>query len=288
MKRIHIFFIIAIAFAGFACNLEQEVDLDLPTYESQPVVECYLEAGEPFSLLLSRSAAYFDPFPSLDDGDFIDQLLINDAEVTITHKGTVYELENQLFINPFTDKIFNYYSDEIVPEDMDNDFELSIRLSDGSTIQATTRMLPVVPIDSVVVELPDPEIREEADTLYRVLTYFSDISEERNYIRRMLHASSLDSIPEQDFVTDDRFVEDAVVFGSGYEYAVGDTVINTLFHIDQAYFEYLQSVFIARDSNGNPFGQPTPIISNLTGTADAIGIFTCLSYDRVFTIIEEE
>lgn len=287
MKRIHIFFAIASFFAIAACNLEQEIDLELPTYDSQPVVECYLEPGQPFSLLLSRSAAYFDPFPSLNDGNFVDQLLISDAQVTITHNGKTYELDNQLYLNPFTNKIFNYYSSEIVPTDLDHDFELNITLSDGSIIEARTRLLPVIPLDSIVVELPDPEIREESDTLYRVLTYFTDVPNERNYIRRMLHFSSLDSIPDQDFVTDDRFVENVVVFGSGYDYARGDTIYNTLFHIDEAYYEFLNSVFTARDSNGNPFAQPSPVISNVTGSANAIGIFTCLSYDRIKTVIEE-
>lgn len=287
MKRIRIFLIIATIFTAFACNLEQEIDLELPTYDSQPVVECYLEPGQPFSLLLSRSAAYFDPFPSLNDENFVNQLLINDADVTITHNGKEYHLENGLLLNFATNKFFNYSSPEIIPEDYEHDFELKITLTDGSIIEGRTRMLPAIPLDSIVVQLPEPETRTERDTLYRVLTYFTDVPNERNYIRRMLHNSSLDSIPDQDFVTDDRFVEDLVVFGSGYDYAVGDTIYNTLFHIDKAYFDYLQSVFIARDANGNPFAQPSPIISNLTGSANAIGIFTFLSYDRVMTIIEE-
>ncbi len=287
MKRIRIFSIIATIFTAFACNLEQEIDLELPVYESQPVVECYLEPGQPFTLLLSRSAAYFDPFPSLDDENFLNQLLINDADVTISHNGKEYNLQNELLLNFTTNKFFNYSSPDIIPEDYEHDFELKITLADGSMIEARTRILPTIPLDSIVVQLPEPETRTERDTLYRVLTYFTDIPNERNYIRRMLHRSSLDSIPDQDFVTDDRFVEDLVVFGSGYDYAVGDTIYNTLFHIDKAYFDYLQSVFIARDANGNPFAQPSPVISNLTGSANAIGIFTFLSYDRVMTIIEE-
>lgn len=287
MKYIHLLIIISAAFFFFSCNLEQEIDLELPTYDSQPIVECYLEPGQPFSLALSRSAAYFDPFPSINNFEFLETILISGAEVTITHNGKVYELENRLYFNTFTNKFFNYYLNVPVPQDFDQDFELSITLSDGSTIQAKTRMLPAIPIDSVVVELPDPATREEADTLYRALTYFTDPPSDRNYIRRMLHTNSLDSIPDQDFVTDDRFVEDLVVFGSGYDFAVGDTVINTIYHIDETYFNFLQSLFIARDSNGNPFAQPSPIISDLTGTANAIGIFTFLSFDRVTTIIKK-
>ena len=64
-------------------------------------------------------------------------------------------------------------------------------------------------------------------------------------------------------------------------------IINTIYSIDNAYFDFLQSIDFAIQSNGNPFGQPSPIISNLSGTAEAIGIFTGITYDRRETIIEE-
>jgi hypothetical protein len=127
----------------------------------------------------------------------------------------------------------------------------------------------------------------DTDTLARVLTYLTDLPNEDNYFRRMLHEGSLDSLPRQDFTTDDRVVEDVVVFGTNYDFEIGDTVINTIYHIDKAYYDFLESVQIAVDGNFNPFGQPSPIISNLEGSANAIGIFTGLSYDRKATIIQE-
>lgn len=274
LKGIQFFFLLFLA----ACNLEKEIDLQLPEYENQFIVECYLEPGQPFTLLLSRSASYFDPFPTTTN-EFLENILEDDAEVTITHNDITYTLKNQLVFNPFTRKVFNYFSEEKVPVDYESDFELYIRTKDGKIISAETRILPVIPIDSVVVQFA------ESDTLARVLTYFTDVPQQKNYFRRMLHLSSLDSIPEQDFATDDRFVEDLVVFGTAYDYAEGDTIINTLYHIDQAYYEFLLSVAIAVNANGNPFGQPSPVISNLQGDADALGIFTGLSYDRVVTII---
>ncbi len=281
MQRIitYSLFLAAFIFAISSCNLEKEIDIDLPGYESKYVVECYLEPGQPFSLLLTRTASYFDPFPS-DNNAFLDKILVDDATITITRNGETYSLENGLFFNPFTNKAYNYLSPELIPADYENDFELNIITPDGKTITATTRILRPVPIDSVVVQFL------ENDTLARVLTYFKDPQNEHNYYRRMLHEHSLDSIPLQDFATDDRFVEDNIVFGSGYDFAVGDTVFNTIVHIDRAYYDFFNSVQTAASSNGNPFGQPSPIISNLQGTANAIGIFTGLSYDRIMTILE--
>ena len=64
-----------------ACNLTKEVDIQLPEYTVQPVVECYLEPGKPFRLLLTRSYGFFDPLGL--DSSFISKTLISDAVVTI-------------------------------------------------------------------------------------------------------------------------------------------------------------------------------------------------------------
>ena len=265
----------------FSCgNLEQEIELELPPYESQIVVECYLIPGQPMTLLLTKSAAYFDPLPT-ENFEFLERILEDSAEVAIRHNGVTYEMRNELFFNATTSKLFNYVNPELVPEEFENDFFLNIKTKDGREITSQTRLLPVVPIDSVVVEF-----NEEQDTLARVLTYLPEDPSTDNYYRRMLHEGSLDSIPEQDFTTNDDFVDDEqLVFGSGFDFKEGDIVINSIFHIDREYFDFLESVFFAIDANGNPFGQPAAINSNVEG--DAIGIFTGLSVDRVVTVVEK-
>jgi Domain of unknown function (DUF4249) len=245
------------------------------------VVECYLEPGQPFTLLLTRSSAYFEPFPT-DPLEYVENILVDSAEVTITHNGVDYKLDNTPFINPFTLKVFNYVNTALVPAEYGNDFSLKITTPDGKTITAITRLLPVVPIDSIVVEFDD-----EQDTLARCLTYITDDPNTVDFYRRMLHHNSLtDSIPDQDFTTNDDYVDDKViVFGTGYDFKEGDTIYNTMFHIERAYFDFWESTFNAISSNGNPFGQPSGIISNVQSDARAIGIFTGLSYDRVTTVV---
>lgn len=263
-------------------NLEREIEIDLPEYQSQYIVECYLEPGQPFTLLLSKSVPYFEPFPT-DPLAFVENILVDSAEVTISHNGMTYKLDNSLIINPFTSKIFNYGSSSLVPNDLYSDFQLHITTPDGKTITATTQLLPVVPIDSVVIEFD-----ETRDTLARALTYLTDDPNSANFFRRMIHHHSLDSIPDQDFTADDQFVDNTkIVFGTGYDFKEGDTVFNTIFHIDRAYYDFWQSTFNAVNANGNPFGQPSGIISNLQGDAGAVGIFTGLNYDRVMTIVEK-
>ena len=275
----HFFFLAGVTlFCLSACDLEKEVAIELPEYQSRLVIECYLEPGQPFSLLLSRSLPYFDPFPPLNQ-EFLENILVDSAQVEIFHEGKTYELSNQLAFNPLTRKIFNYYSSEKVPFDTLSSFELMVTLPDGHVVSGTTRLLGAVPIDSLVTQFAD------MDTLARVLTYFTDNPDEENYYRRMFHQSSLDSNAIQDFSIDDRILEGTAVFGTGYNYVVGDTIICTLFHIDRAYYEFLESLEDAVNANGNPFAQPSPIISNLSG--NAIGIFTGISYDRKAIILRK-
>ena len=270
-------FLLLLVVAGLAtgCNLEREVEIDLPGYSQQPVVECYLEPGQPYRLLLTRAFGYFETF----DIDDPSQALIGGATVVIRHGNSSVVLNNSLFFDPQTRRFANYVADELVPADPGTDFTLDIVLPDGETITASTTMLPLVPIDSLVVEA-------NPDTMYRVLTFFTEDLSTNNYYRRMLHFGSLDSL-EQDFLVEDDFFDtDLGVFGMAYSLVPGDTSIHTLVHIDATAFHYFNTVQQSIGANLNPFGQPGLIESNLQGTADAMGIFTGLQYERDTVIIE--
>lgn len=270
---------VLILFVLAACNLDQPIDLQLPEYESRLVVECYLEKGRPFGVLLTRSSGYFDPFGQTGN-QLLSGLLESDATVRIKQDTKVFRLENKLTLDRHTGKFFNYTLDLPVPENYDDPFELEIVTKEGDLITASAYLLPVVPIDSVVVEF-----KPEGEELARVLTYFTDIPGQTNFYRRMIHQSSLDSLPMQDFTTSDRVVEDVVVFGTGYDFEEGVSVVNTIFHISEDYYNFLESVQGAIQANGNPFAQPSPIISNIESDINAFGIFTTVSYDRMVTVI---
>ncbi len=275
-------YIVPVLFFGVAsCNLTRDVEIELPAYERQPVVECYLEPGKPFRLLLTQSYAFFDEFGL--DSNFLQNTLLDGAVVTISYDGKTDTLQNGLFpeLNPF--KIYNYFNPNPVPSTPGTEFQLNIVLADGKTISGRTNMLPVVPIDSLVVQWgPDA-----TDTLARMLTYITDDLGARNYYRRLLNYGSLDSIPDQDFIFSDRTSQEKVIaFGTGYELAKGDTVFNTVFHISEDYYNYIESYQLAVVANLNPFAQPSPIKSNVSGSGNPLGIFTCLAYDRDTTIIE--
>lgn len=263
-----------------ACNLTQEVEIDLPAYESQLMIESYLIPGQPFTLLLSQSFSYFAPFPT-DVDAYLEELFISGAQVTIRYDDKTIELQNNLAVNPLTGKIFNYSAPLIIPELYNVPFELEIITAEGERITANTVIPPPVPIDSVVVEF------NETDTLARSLTYWTDVNGVDNYYRRLFAQGMRDSI-DFDFLLDDSIVDNGVlVTGTGYDFAVGDTIFNTVYHITEEYFTFLNSLLTAVDANGNPFAQPSTLLSNVEGENDPLGIFTGLTFDERRTIIEK-
>lgn len=263
-----------------ACNLSKEVEIELPGYESQPVVECYLEPGKPFRMLLTRSYDFFGTFNI--DSNFFEKILLQDAVVTITYNGQTDTLYNNFSFDSNPLKVFNYTGQNIVPATPGIEYTLNIVLPDNEgSITGSTVMLPLVPIDSVVVEP-----YAEADTIFRALAYLTDDPNTHNYYRRLLNYYSLDSVPEQDFLADDRILTTTkFAFGTGYELGEGDTIYNTVLHITKDYYDFFESVQLAYFGNLNPFAQPSPIKSNVRGPANPLGIFTCLVYDRDTTVV---
>lgn len=273
-----IVYIIVINILFAACNLTQDIEIELPNYESQTMVECYLIPGQPFAALITKSAAYFDPFPRTPE-QFLEQTLVDGAEVNITYGNTTVKLTNQIFVNPFTGQIFNYVAPTLVPALFNQPFHLEVITDEKSPITATTFIPTRVPIDSTVVEF-NPK-----DSLARVLVYWTDNQNEQNFYRRTQAVGTRDSITI-DFPLDDTFNDNSkFVVGSGFDFAVGDTVFNTIYHLTPDHFTFLNSVFNAAAGNGNPFAQPSTIQSNVKGNKNPLGIFTGLTLEERMTII---
>lgn len=264
-----------------SCDLNRSIDIDLPDFESEVVVECYLQPGQPYLLTLTESVSYFEP---------AQLTYVKNAEVEITYKGESVQLEQVALALPpgiqelqilrplVGDSLFFYTSVEPVPFEYDEDFFLNITTQEGKEILGITSIPSPVSIDTIEWRFDDD------DSLALTLTRFQDDPSMDNFYRRTLHVSSVQVEPDQDFFVDDRvFNGERAVFGSGFDYERGDTLIFTLYHITEDYFNFSETKDAAITANLSPFAQPAELKSNIQG---GIGIFTGFSSDRQQVIIE--
>lgn len=257
MKKYILFFVGLNIFAS--CNLQNQIDLDLPEFESQIVVECYLEPGKPYRANVSRSTSYFAPTADLFNS------IVTDATVIITHLGVSDTLIPGVY--PDGSNLYVYGSDKIVPADYDNEFFLEVIDSAGNRVTSRTKIMRPIQLDSIQVE---PLI---ADSSVTIFSFFQDDPTEVNYYRNMqFRTRAITDSLKIDFIIDDLIINNnQVVIGGPPFFVEGDTLVTQLMKIDEAYYKFIESREGLEASNGNPFGQPGIIVSNIEG---GIGIFT--------------
>lgn len=279
MKKILLFVLVVLTTWG--CNLSNIVDIDLPEYTSQPVVECYVEPGKPFRLLLTRSFGYFDTIGL--DSSYLDQTLLQGALVTISYNNRIDTLYNSYFYQERPYKIYNYFSSTVAPTQAGMKFTLRITLpGNEGEIYSETAMLPPVSIEKTVVE------RDPGDpTHYRVLTYVNDNPSQKNFYRMLVNYNNLESQPDQNILLNDEASSSGLlVFGTPFNLQLGDSVVNTVYVLDADYYDFLFSVHSAKLGNLTPIVQPSTINSNVSGSANPLGIFTSLVYDRKHAVVQ--
>lgn len=270
MKQRHKFyFIIAIqCFLLVGCDLEKEINVPLPAYESKLVVECYLEAGKSYQMSVTESVSYFEG-PKLPN--------INDADVHITYGGKRVKLTYSVDVDTTFRKAYNYSSSAKVEANPNLEYSLEVKDSKGRTVTGKAHFLPKVPVKAV-------EWKYNEDSLAFLLIKFDDDPLVQNYYRIQVHRDSLSRNAEVDFSLDDSFkTGDEITLGTGYDFQKGELVYVTLYHIEKPFYDFLESVSSAASANGNPFAQPAKVESTVQG---GVGVFTTLVYDRKRIIIE--
>ena len=265
---------IAISVAFLGCLPEKEVEIKLPDYERQLVVECYMEPGKPFRMLLMESVGF---------NDGLDTPLVENALIIVSHNGIRDTLHESFSFEPIGFKIFNYNSNNVVPVDYSTEYELLVRSLDGREVTAKAKVQAPVTIDALNLEF-------NQDSLASLTIRWQDIPGMANFYRCSLHRGTLYSGDpayegglEFDFTVDDR-IGDGEMFtiGTFFDFKHGDTLIASVAQIDEPYWRYLNSVSDAASSNGNPFAQPGIIQSTVTG---GIGVFTGFQIARDTIIV---
>lgn len=268
MRKLFLYLLMPLTAILASCDLEKDIEVELPNHEPQLVVECYLEQGKHIRASVLESSGYFEePTPPM----------VPDAEVYITtHTGKRIQLRYKPVMVKSTGRFYTHTSTEIMNGKPGQTYQLEVVDGKGRKVTGFTKLQPKVPIEEVEWKFND---KDEA----YLLTSFQDDPSTANYYRYMTHIDSLSGGSDRDFVTSDDLTNGKrVSLGSSYKYEEGDTLIVTLYHIEKQYYDFLASISDAKNANGNPFAQPSQIKSSVQG---GFGIFTNLAYDRKTVIL---
>ena len=270
-----------LALAGCG-SLQNDIDVVLPTYPADLVVECYLEPGKLPSLTVTTSMPYLSSVLPQVPSDVTVSLTLPD--------GSVVPLAFQPNYLALTDtssgiKFHTHIGRDPLVARAGDVFKLDVRDTKGRRVTGTTTMLAPIPIDSVEYKFNDKTGTERKAYF---LTNFRDPPTLGDCYRLQLHKGDpargvLLKRPEIDNSFEDRLLNGKpFVVGTSYRFASGDTVTATLYHTDAAFFRFRQSVRDARNANGNPFAQPSAIFSTVEG---GLGIFAVLSATRATKVV---
>jgi len=248
-----------------SCDLDKEIEVVLPPFKKELVVECYVEREMPIKVLVTETDPYFDTlrFP-----------FVNDAEIQLK-RGLVLD---SIPLSPYLDfasrKFYNY-GQTWANSDTTQPLELTVKSKDGRYLTGSTQFLPLPDIDTVEVRYSS-----ENDSLAGILVWINDFQNQSNFYRVIMNLDSLTGAPAVDFTfTDNGLDGNKFPVGTSFRFEKGKTMLVRLYHVEQQYYNYLRAMEAAARANGNPFAQPATVYSPMKG--GGFGIFTTLNYRTI-------
>lgn len=258
-----------------SCRKAQEVDLVLPGYDGKLMVECYLEPGQNFKMLLTESVSYLESTIAKPVSNALVTIKFRDKLVTLNYNDKFIDVKDSV-------KYYNYVNSEmLVPEDFEEDFELYIRDEQGRVATAYTKIAKPLILDSVYATLTNNNTRN-------LFAEIADDQKEIRYYRFLIFQEQNQGIQTQSTIVDNQMSRQSpyifntptqIIFKSKSDFfetpkGIIDSVALRAIEINKDYYDFLTSVYNAQVANGNPFAQPASIRSNITG---GVGIFTGFS-----------
>ncbi|MCU0385386.1 MAG: DUF4249 domain-containing protein [Flavihumibacter sp.] len=262
---------------------ERSVDFDLDKQEPKLVVEATIEARQAPLVFLSRSLDFFSEInPEILTGSFVRNAIVRISNGSRTHQLKEYSI-------PTPAGTIIYYSIDssnlatAFPGVEGTSYRLEIEV-DGKTYTATT----TIPVHAKTVDSIWWKPSENNPDTNKVVLWarVTDPPGFGNYIRFFTSTNGGPFNPGFNSVFDDQIVD-----GSTYDIQVeqginrneeidfetysffdkGDTVILKFTNIDKSNFDFWRTMEYNYGSIGSPFGNPTKVLSNISG--GALGYF---------------
>jgi Domain of unknown function (DUF4249) len=304
--KYNIIIVVLIGFLVSACT--KEVEIDIPGYEEQIVIDGKIETGQPPFVLISKSKDIYSP---TDINAFLNGF-ISGATVTVSNGTTTVQLVEFCSDNlpPGTEPIVagilgiseselaNFHicgytsMDTQIWGEVGKTYSLTVSV-EGETFTAETKILQPTQFDAVFwqpdggiathgyswVTLSDPP--GQFDAYKWEVKILNGSSEETNFVEP--YAPVFDD-EFFDGLTFDFFYDNPFAYGEGIldEYAglfpIGDSVVIKFSKMDQEVFDFMEKKYTQLATAGNPFATPTNIPSNIEG--GALGIWA--GYSPIF------
>lgn len=259
-RRRQYIWLILLSLLTVACDMREDVDINLPVHEGELIVECYLEPGNPYRALVTKSVDFFET-AKLEG--------VDNATVTISSQEGTHELINFIDSDSSYQKIYNYGAPDTVEFQEGAEYTLTVKLDGEVKAAGKARFLPKVSFGNY-------QFKYESDSMAALFVEVEDNPSEENYYRLVVRGTNPShGITTDDIWTDQHAENGKLTIYTPYRLKVGwSRVVVNLYHIDKAYYKFLESVKSARDANYNPFMQPASLQSSVEG---ATGIFTAIS-----------
>lgn len=282
MKSTHfLFFLICLA-TFISC--ETEIDVSLPAYGSEMVVEGWIEPGEPAKVSLSKSVPYLS---TININTLYDQVIIKDAIVTVIADNGDFDTLH--LVQSDEAPLYWYYTSPHLKGELNTKYTLKIDWN-GKKYSATTSILETITLDSVWL---DNFQSFPSDTLKSLRVKFQDPAESKDYYLfkvKIANQTFADRVYLTTFpiaIDDiafpgDSYIADVLRFGTSdfYKpesisdqdlftyfrpfYKPGDTIYLKASRIDYDSFRFLSSAGSTMYFGVNPFTNPPQIYSNIT------------------------
>jgi len=262
----------------FIQSCETDITVDLPNPEQRIVVEGILEPGKLVSVFLSYNAAFFAP---LDTNELLKYTVKN--AIVIVNDGVKIDTMKEAL--PGIGYI--YVSNGMIGT-IGRTYNLTV-IADGKTVTARTTIPPPIALDSVWFRL-----QEFTDTLGFAWGHLTDPDTLGNNYRWLARRIGKD----KDFVApigsvfEDKFIN-GKSFDFGYNrgksinseaeddkneeegfFKVGDTIIVKFCTMDREHFEFWRTAETQISNNGNFFGSPSTIKTNVKGGLGIWGAYS--------------
>ncbi len=284
----------------FLVSCEKNINITLPPAPSQVVIEGHIETGQGAYVLVTRNSPYFSPL----DTNAVLNSIIRDATVIVSDGLHTDTLPFFIDILPkpdnylYTTYIPWYYkkASPTVIGQPGKTYNLVVIVNGQKFTSTTTMPNPVIKLDSVWFKLQPP-----SDSLGFVWAHLSDPAAEQNYYRwyakrinkdkkflapigatfndKFINGQSFDFAYDRGSEPNSTAADDNNA-EAGY-FKIHDTVVVKFCSIDLASYNFYSSYEAAAASNGNPFGSPSNIKTNIVGGGLGIWAGFTTSFDTL-------